>query len=110
MASSFSGRRFEMFELIHRQFARSKHVEVIDIYATERGRVRLILHCDPYDFQSWGRTQLWDGSKWNEIYTLPGTAMKTLSKTVCYGKDWQTPAYYMLDIETLLQRTSEVLQ
>ena len=98
-----------MFELIHRDIAHGSYVQLVELYASPKGKVRLTIHRDPYDFQSWGKTELWDGSKWNEVYTLQGVLMQTL-KNVMYRPDWQTYAYYSADVDSLLTRTAEVLQ
>jgi len=104
-----------MFNLIHKEISKGNGVRLVALYEdardslTKPARFRLTLYRDPYEFQSWGRTERWNGEKWCEVYTLQGELMRTL-KDVIYRQDWQSFAYYSMDVETLLKRTAEVIQ
>lgn len=78
------------------QLTRGRGVDYVALwehppYAPQGRKVRIRIHRDFYDFQSYARAELFDGNKWNVIDTLPTTAMK-IHETKCGPRGHQIPA------------------
>lgn len=54
-------------------------------------RLRFYIHCDAYDFQSYGKVELWDGTKWHQIHHIPGQRLDT--KVSYVQRDVQPTAF-----------------
>lgn len=74
-------------------------------------RVRLIIHSNAYDFQSWARAERWDGDKWQEVVTIHGAAMTTGKNGSLYVKrDVELGRHlFVVDRQRLVELASEVL-
>lgn len=84
---------------IDEQFSKGQQSwDYIAIRKVADHRLRVRLHRDAYDFQSYARVERWDGSKWHEVATRP---IKTCA---CHAASYVAAAdiaLFRTDAETL---------
>lgn len=71
-------------------------------------RVRLTVKVDAYDFQSWGKAELWNGEQWHTVHTIPGQQLQSFKKTSYVSRDCQ-PSVFDADLTELRSVTKGVL-
>ena len=69
---------------------------------TSKWRVRVHIHLDFYQHQSFGQAELFDpvGGKWNSLAALPGALMKS---TLASSSSKASPATFEADMRALLE-------
>lgn len=74
-------------------------------------KIRAMIKSDSYDFQSYGRVQVWSPQalKWITVYEIPYTEMKTPFKLAYYPSSKQKLAQFHEDLHRLLDRSFEIL-
>lgn len=69
-------------------------------------RVRYTVKRDSYDFQSYGKAEVWNGEKWHTVHHIPGQELKN---TVSYvGRD-VLPTAFLEDMAELARVTRAVI-
>lgn len=71
-------------------------------------RLRFTIKVDAYDFQSWGKAELWNGERWNEIHHIPGQKLRCM-RMVSYVSRTCDPALFEGDIKELRSVAKGVL-
>ena len=74
----------------------------------EGRRVRLTVKVDAYDFQSYGRAELWNGSEWKKVHSIPGQQLSAFKK-VSYVSRSCPPTSFDNDLNELRAVTKGVL-
>ena len=69
-------------------------------------KVRLTVKVDAYDFQSYGKAELWSGEEWKQVHRIPGQELRT---KVSYVARDVKPAAFAADIVELRRVAEEVL-
>ena len=71
-------------------------------------RLRFKVRVNAYDFQSYGKAQVWRDGKWHEVHTIPGQQLKS-SKTVSYVDRHVRPNQFDDDIVELRRVAKAVI-
>lgn len=51
------------------------------VLEVEGNKLRYEVEHNAYAFQSWGRAELWDGSRWNLVHAIPGGELPNYGRT-----------------------------
>ncbi len=71
-------------------------------------RIRYLIEIDSYDFQSSGRSDLWNGEKWHRVHYIPGPELFT-GKMVSYVQKGITARAFAGDLAELVRVTRAVV-
>lgn len=71
-------------------------------------KVKIEIRRNTYDFQSWARSSLFDGNKWNGVALIPCEHMDSL-KVNAFCKDVQ-PSNFSEDEAELLEETKMLIK
>ncbi len=51
------------------------------VLEVEGHKLKYEVEHNAYVFQSWGRAELWDGTKWNLVHAIPGEELRSYGRT-----------------------------
>lgn len=71
-------------------------------------RVRMTVKVDAYDFQSFAKSELWNGEKWHTVHKIPGQEVQAFKK-ISYVAPFCSPATFDNDLAELRSVTKGVL-
>jgi hypothetical protein len=72
-------------------------------------KLRIEARFDSYREQSFGKIERWSGSKWEQVYYLPGAALVGFIDKAAYRQQAPTAADFQADVTFLIARAEEVL-
>ena len=91
----------------------SQSVNFREIYRLEEKKIKLEIKSDSFDMQCYARAYILKDEKWELIYSIPYSEMKTphgLSHHLEYRKDVRTAEKeFKADVEKLKKYTEEIL-
>lgn len=63
------------------------------VLEVEGNKLKYEVEHNAYAFQSWGRAELWNGTKWNLVHAIPGEALRTYGRTSYTSKSVDEDAF-----------------
>jgi hypothetical protein len=94
-------------------FLGSQSLNLREIYKLNDRKIKLEIKSDAYDMQSYARAYILKDEKWEQIYSIPYSQMKT-SKGSCYGVVYKNSPEkaqreFILDVTRMKKCVEEIL-
>ena len=82
---------------------------VLTAYPTSGTRLRVLIHSDAYQVQSWGKVERWDGAAWCEVARMSGESLTVGKANKLYVMRDCAAELFTADRLRLVQLAGEVL-